>query len=97
MAFEADGRTVLRDEEEGNRAAVQRRVRGYGDAGDVRVRLLRAAAVQFGGQVSFGIGMAELLPAHCRRKRGDGAGHDPRNGANRGALQPVRRALGACV
>ena len=63
----------------------------------LRMRLLRAAALQFGCEISFRVGLAELLAADRGRKYRDGAGHQPWDGADGSSMQPVRCASGACV
>ena len=60
-------------------------------AGRLSLRLLRQRAVQLGDQVRFAVRLAQFLAAHRRGQDRRGARHQPRHGAHRSAVQPVRR------
>src|SRR5947209_5087183 len=63
VAPKVDARAIHRDPAQRDRTSRHRRVRGHGNAGHVRLRVLRSAAVQLRDEVPLGVWMAEFLGA----------------------------------
>src|SRR2546430_4404106 len=53
--------SILRDAAKRHRTSLHGRVRGYGSARDIQVHLLRPTAVPLRDEISFWLGLAQLL------------------------------------
>ena len=92
VARPAHARAVPRHPREGHRAGVHRRLPRHQSAGRLPLRLLRAALVRCRHQVRLRHRLAELLRADRRGRGGVRDRSQPRHGAHRGAVQPLRCA-----
>ncbi len=62
-----DRRTIPHHAEERHRTGIHGQVLEHKNFRHIYLRLLRHAAVRFGGQIRFRFRMAQLLPARCER------------------------------
>src|SRR5215469_523990 len=84
--------SILRNTAKGNGTSLYRRVREYREFRNLQVHLLWAALISVGGQISFRLRLAQFLRPRQQRCRRGGIRHQPRDAANRGEMQPMRRS-----
>lgn len=92
MEEDSDAGAVPRDASEGDGGAVFEPAHELEGSGHVRVRVLRAGAVQLEGEVRFGDGVAEFLGSRLEVARPRGGRQESAGGARRSPVRALRRA-----